>query len=84
MNAATAIDECTAAEAPATLQGFAGRTTPLVIRGLCRDWPLVHQALTSDTAFARYLAAHDSGAADASLYPRPAGARPAAGREGRC
>lgn len=63
MNAVTAIDECTAAEAPTTLQGFAGRTTPLVIRGLCRDWPLVHQALTSDTAFARYLAAHDSGAA---------------------
>ena len=34
---------------------------PLVLRGLCRDWPLVQQARRSPSAFAQSLAALDAG-----------------------
>ncbi|RYE67523.1 MAG: cupin-like domain-containing protein, partial [Oxalobacteraceae bacterium] len=34
---------------------------PLVIRGLCRDWPLVREACRSQGAFAQALAALDAG-----------------------
>lgn len=71
MNAPAAIEECQATDAPTSLAGLAGRATPLVIRGLCRDWPLVRHALASDTQFARHLAAHDSGAAVDALLLAP-------------
>jgi len=32
-----------------------GRTTPLILKGLCRDWPLVQAGLISDAAAADYL-----------------------------
>lgn len=35
---------------------------PLVLRGLCRDWPVVRQAQASFGAFARAVAAMDNGA----------------------
>lgn len=34
---------------------------PLVLRGLCRDWPLVQEARRSPSAFAQALAALDAG-----------------------
>jgi hypothetical protein len=34
---------------------------PLVLRGLCRDWPLVQQARRSPSEFAKALAAMDTG-----------------------
>lgn len=34
---------------------------PLVLRGLCRDWPLVREALRSPSAFAKALSALDAG-----------------------
>ena len=71
MNAPAAIEECQAVDAPTSLAGFADRTAPLVVRGLCRDWPLVRHALASDTEFARHLAAHDSGAAVDALLLAP-------------
>jgi hypothetical protein len=32
-----------------------------VLRGLCRDWPIVQLARQSDEAFAQYLLSHDNG-----------------------
>jgi hypothetical protein len=64
------IEEHDQASRPIGLDDLVGRDTPLVIRGLCRDWPLVKRGLQSDTAFARGLAALDSGAeVDALLMP---------------
>lgn len=52
------------------LADLVGRDRPLVIRGLCRDWPMVAWAQQSDTAFAQGLAALDSGGeVDALLMP---------------
>ena len=34
---------------------------PLVLRGLCRDWPLVQEAMRSPSAFAKALAELDAG-----------------------
>jgi hypothetical protein len=43
---------------------------PRVIRGLCRDWPMVVLARESDSAFARELARHDNASpVDALLMP---------------
>ncbi len=43
---------------------------PRVLRGLCRDWPIVKLARQSDTAFAQGLLAHDNGTpVDALLMP---------------
>ena len=47
----------------------AGR--PRVLRGLCRDWPLVQAARLSHSAFAQALAALDSGAAVDVLHLPP-------------
>ncbi len=44
---------------------------PRVLRGLCRDWPLVRAARESDTAFAQLLAAHDNGTAVDTLLLAP-------------
>ena len=46
---------------PFGLDDVLGRGRPLVIRGLVRDWPIVRKAKESDTAFAQYVAARDSG-----------------------
>ncbi|HUH31354.1 MAG TPA: cupin-like domain-containing protein [Rhodanobacter sp.] len=52
------------------LDAIVGRERPLVVRGLCRDWPVVRSALVSDTAFAEDLAARDSGVeVDVLLMP---------------
>lgn len=65
-----AIEECRASDQPVALDAIVGHDRPLVIRGLCRDWPIVQLARESDTAFAKGLAAFDSGAdADALLMP---------------
>jgi hypothetical protein len=57
----SAIEECPAAERPRRLEEIVGRDRPLVIRGLCKDWPMVRWAGESDTAFARGLAGLDNG-----------------------
>lgn len=44
---------------------------PLVIRGLCRDWPLVRAARESHSAFAQALAALDNGASVDVLHMPP-------------
>ncbi|WP_426689247.1 cupin-like domain-containing protein [Rhodanobacter ginsengiterrae] len=44
------------------LEEIAGHDRPLVLRGLCADWPLVRLARQSDTAFAQQLAGWDNGA----------------------
>ena len=65
-----AIEEHHEASRPVVLDDLVGRDRPLVIRGLCRNWPLVKLAARSDTAFAQGLAALDSGAeVDALLMP---------------
>ncbi len=68
--------------APTAMQEYSGnlhdleretlmaRAQPLVMRGLVSDWPAVHKARQSDTAFAKYLAGLDSGApVDVLLVP---------------
>jgi hypothetical protein len=47
---------------PARLQALLDAGVPTVLRGLCRDWPLVAAARQSPSAFAQALAALDSGA----------------------
>lgn len=44
---------------------------PLVLRGLCRDWPLVRQARDSHSTFAQALAKLDSGAPVDVLHMPP-------------
>ena len=56
-----AIEEHHASGRPLDIAGLADRERPLVIRGLCRDWPLVASARESDTAFATRLAGYDNG-----------------------
>lgn len=56
-----AIEEIGASERTAPLAELPGRDRPLVLRGLCRDWPIVAAARESDTAFAKALAAFDNG-----------------------
>ncbi len=66
----TAIEEYRDTGQPIGLRDIVGREQPLVIRGLCRDWPLVKLANQSDTAFAKGLAALDNGSeVDALLLP---------------
>ncbi len=57
----TAIAEISIAGQPVVLHEVLARAQPLVLRGLCRDWPLVRLARQSDTAFAQELARHDNG-----------------------
>ncbi|MFK2890127.1 cupin-like domain-containing protein [Dyella flagellata] len=53
-----------------TIDDFAGRDRPLVIRGLVRDWPIVKLAQESDTAFARRVSELDNGTpVDTLLIP---------------
>lgn len=46
---------------PLTRELLMDRQSPLVIRGLVRDWPVVKWAMESDTAFAQGVAQWDSG-----------------------
>ena len=58
---ASAIEEIRVTGRRIDLREIIGRAQPLVLRGLCRDWPLVALAERSDTAFAEELARHDNG-----------------------
>lgn len=70
MSGAPAAIEEYAGARPPVLADLVGRARPLVIRDLCRDWPMVGWARQSDDAFARGLAALDSGReVDALLLP---------------
>lgn len=55
-----AIEEIPAASLR-SLEALMGSHEPRVLRGLCRDWPIVAAARASDTAFAQALAAYDNG-----------------------
>jgi hypothetical protein len=55
------IEEWRDASRLPTQQALMQRDRPLVLRGLVRDWPLVHSARQSDTAFAERIAALDNG-----------------------
>ncbi|MFT3792476.1 MAG: cupin-like domain-containing protein [Rudaea sp.] len=57
----TAIEEIRVEDDTLDLREITQRAQPLVLRGLCRDWPLVALAKQSDTAFAQELARHDNG-----------------------
>jgi hypothetical protein len=68
--APAAIEECRDGDGSPALADLVGRARPLVIRGLCRDWPMVAWARQSDDAFARELARRDNGSeVDALLLP---------------
>jgi hypothetical protein len=70
MAAPVAIEEFRDTGQPIGFSDIVGRDRPLVIRGLCRDWPLVKLAGQSDTAFAQGLAGLDNGTeVDALLMP---------------
>lgn len=65
-----AIEEYRDTDQPLVLADLVARGRPLVIRGLCRDWPMVAWARQSDTAFAQGLAKLDNGSeVDALLMP---------------
>ncbi len=67
---AAAIEEYHGTGRPIGFGDFVGHDRPVVIRGLCRGWPLVRLASESDTAFARGLARWDNGTeVDALLMP---------------
>lgn len=66
------IEEYCATSGPLVLDDVVGRARPLVIRGACRDWPMVAWAGLSDTAFARGLAARDNGGEVDALLMLPA------------
>ena len=66
-----AIDEFHASDHAFSHADLVGRDRPLVIRGLCSDWPVVAAARESDTAFANRLAAYDNGADVDTLLMAP-------------
>lgn len=70
-NRPAAIQEHPADGAPIILDDIVGRATPLVIRGLCRHWPIVESARESDTAFAEALAVFDNGTPVDALLMAP-------------
>jgi len=57
----TAIEEFRVTGQRIDVREIMDRGDPLVLRGLCGDWPLVALARQSDTAFAEELARHDNG-----------------------
>lgn len=68
------IEEYRGAGASPGLADLVDRARPLVIRGLCRDWPMVAWSRQSDTAFAQGLARLDNGSeVDALLMPADEG-----------
>ncbi|MDW2981023.1 cupin-like domain-containing protein [Rhodanobacter sp. KK11] len=71
MSGAPAAIEEHAGVRPPVLAELVERARPLVIRGLCRDWPMVGWARQSDDAFARGLAALDNGSEVDALLMSP-------------
>ncbi len=67
----SAIDEISAGGHALTQSELVARGSPLVIRGLCSDWPVVIAARESDTAFAKYMASFDSGVEVDTLLMAP-------------
>ncbi|KAF1711831.1 cupin-like domain-containing protein [Pseudoxanthomonas sacheonensis] len=67
----SAIEESHVGDRAFTQADLADRELPLVIRGLCRDWPVVAAARESDTSFAHYLAGFDNGAEVDTLLMAP-------------
>ncbi|MEO8670719.1 MAG: cupin-like domain-containing protein [Tahibacter sp.] len=57
----SAIEEIPASGAAIAVGDLIGRERPVVLRGLCRDWPLVARARQSATDFAEALARYDNG-----------------------
>jgi len=57
----TAIEEIPSTAPLPTADELVAGGRPVVLRGLCRDWPLVALALDSDTAFAQALLGYDNG-----------------------
>ena len=55
------IEETPREQALPSAESLIAHGRPRVLRGLCRDWPLVRHARESDTAFAQAIAAHDNG-----------------------
>lgn len=68
---AAAIEEYRDTGRSLRLADFMGHDRPLIIRGLCRDWPIVKLARQSDTAFAQRLAEWDNGADVTTLMIAP-------------
>lgn len=66
-----AIDEFHANDHAFSHADLGGRDRPLVIRGLCGDWPVVLDARESDTAFAKRLAGYDNGSDVDTLLMAP-------------
>ena len=56
-----AIEEVRLTGQAITLKEIVDREQPLVLRGLCRDWPIVALARQSDSAFAKGIAECDNG-----------------------
>jgi hypothetical protein len=67
-----AIEEYQSAGRPITLEDISALDRPLVIRGLCKDWPIVTMAEESDTAFAMGLSSFDNGTPVDALLMAPA------------
>ncbi|HEV8695987.1 MAG TPA: cupin-like domain-containing protein [Lysobacter sp.] len=55
------INEARLVSPAITLEEAVADGQPRVLRGLCRDWPMVTLALQSDTAFAQGLVRYDNG-----------------------
>lgn len=53
------------------LSAIVAAARPVVLRGLCRDWPIVARARRSFTEFARAVSAFDNGTAVDVLHMRP-------------
>lgn len=56
-----AIEEIRITGQAISLQEIVDREQPLVLRGLCHDWPIVALARQSDSAFAKGIAEYDNG-----------------------
>lgn len=65
------IDEAAIADFSRLPAELVDSAQPRVLRGLCRDWPLVRAARESDGAFAKLLAAHDNHASVDTLLLAP-------------
>ena len=66
-----AIEEVQLTGQAITLEDIVDAGRPRVLRGLCRDWPMVQLARQSDTAFAQGLIGYDNGTpVDALVIPR--------------
>ncbi len=66
-----AIEEVRLSGQAITLEQIVGYGPPLVLRGLCRDWPIVALARQSDSAFAKGLARYDNGTPVDALLMAP-------------